>query len=428
MLRVKLGAVVGIGVLTFVLTGCQVVEDFKEGFKEGYERGAAETTVEVTPMEKEEYEVAVSGKTQEFVGRLAQTLNDMNGAKVIDKQMKDKWYDEIDSMELLTKEVVAMEPSESYAEVDEVYEQSMEEFQVYLGFMRDALDKEDLKIIVSGAEHLEMGELLWNRANALLSLTYDRPMGDGTITTADLKSLDKNAGIDRDSVLLNVSEGGPELVGKWGRYQEDGSFQMGIELNEDGSYKGYANGESTPGIEGVWSYDYLRETLSFEHEEGLRTMTMDLQAFHEDTLQMMDVDTLNTFRYVKEGTENPDTAASEEESVSAEERAENGRPDELKHLWSIVTDQDVYHGLGLQEEEFASYSISDYKSGSTMNYMGSWKYDAEKNIIEIDVEEALKDYKEVKDFPKTLQFKLVEVKGDTLVLEIDGEVLDLKNH
>ena len=143
-----------------------------------------------------------------------------------------------------------------------------------------------------------------------MSLTYDRPLGDGTTTTVDLKSLDKNAGIDRDSVLLHVSEGGPELVGKWGRYEEDGSFQMGIELKEDGTYQGYANGESTPSVDGVWSYDYLREILTFEHEGDLRTITMDLQAFHGDTLQIMDLDTLNTFRYVKEGTDNPEAVAS----------------------------------------------------------------------------------------------------------------------
>ena len=67
-MRVKLVAVVGMGILTFALTGCQVVEDFTEGFKLGYARGAAEAeaeaevenTLEVTEMNKEEYEVAVS--------------------------------------------------------------------------------------------------------------------------------------------------------------------------------------------------------------------------------------------------------------------------------------------------------------------------------------------------------------------------------
>lgn len=320
LLRVKFAAVFGIGILTFVLSGCQVVEDFRKGFKEGYERAAAdaeekasaEEAVEVNMMNKEEYEVAITEKTQEFIERLAKTINDMNQANMIDQQMKNEWYDEIDSMEQLTKEIVAMESKETYAEVDGVYEQSMEEFQVFLVHMRDALDKEDLSIIASGAGHLEMGELLWNRANSLLSLTYDRPVGDGTTTTADLKALDKNAGIDRDSVLLNVSEEGPELVGKWGRHEEDGSFQMGIILNDDGTYQGFANGESTPSVDGIWSYDYLREILTFEHEGGLRTITMDLQAFHEDTLQMMDLDTLSTFRYVKEGTEISDQTSEEE--------------------------------------------------------------------------------------------------------------------
>lgn len=431
-LRVKIGSVVGIGILTLVLTGCQAVEDFKEGFKEGYARGAAEAeaeaenTVEVTEMNKEEYEVAVSEKTQEFVERLAQILNEMNQASVIDQEMMDKWYDEIDGMEMLTKEVVAMEPTDSYADVDEVYEQSMENFQIYLGLMRDALDKEDLEIIVSGVGHLEMGELLWNRANALLSLTYNRPMGDGTITTQDLKDLDKNAGIDRDSVLLNVSEDGKELIGKWGAYQEDGTFQIGIELYEDGNYEGYANGESIPSIEGIWSYDYLRQTLTFEHEEGLRTLTMDLQAFHGDTLQLMDVDTLNTFYYEKEGTENPDSATTEEADVATESSEEV--PDELKELWSIVTEQDVYHGLNLLEKEFASYSVRDYTSGANMTYMGSWKHNPENNTITLMVEDALKDYEEVKDFPKTFVFHIVDIQGDTLTLEIEEEVLELKNH
>lgn len=311
-MRVKIGRVVGIGILTFTLTGCQAVADFKEGFENGYKQGVAEANVEVNPVSKEEYEVEVLDKTKSFYEKLGQTLNDLQEAKTIDQEMLDALYEEIDSMELLTRELVALEPPEVYADADEVYEEAMVEFQVYLGIMREALSKEDLTHINTGAENVEKGELLLSRANALLSLTYAYPVGDGTITTQDLKDLDKNAGIDRDSVLLNVSEDGNELVGKWGTYQEDGTFQMGIQLYEDGNYEGYANGEFTPSIEGIWSYDYLRQTLSFEHGEGLRIMTMDLQAFHDDTLQLMDVDTLNTFYYVKEGTENPDSASTEE--------------------------------------------------------------------------------------------------------------------
>ena len=82
----------------------------------------------------------------------------------------------------------------------------------------------------------------------------------------------------------------------------------------------------------------------------------------------------------------------------------------------------------MQEEDYGSYSTTDYDSGSTLYYYGQWKHDAEENTIEITVEEALNDYKEVKDFPKTLTFKIVDVKEDTLSIEIDGEVLELKNH
>ncbi|MBM7618494.1 hypothetical protein JOC95_000336 [Bacillus tianshenii] len=303
-MREILGAVIGIGLLSFTMAGCQAVTDFKEG----YEQGKAEAELKVTPVGKEEYEVAMSEKTQEFYERLGRTLKDLKEADEIDQKMLEEVYEEIDSMELMTRELVALEPPEMYAESDRVYEEAMGEFQVYLGIMRDALDKKDLMIINSGAENVEKAELLLNRANALLSVTYDRPVGDGTITTADMKALDKNAGIDRDSVLLNVSEDGAELVGKWGTYQEDGTFQIGIELFEDGSYEGYSNGEATPFIEGVWSYDYLRHTISFEHGAEMRKMTMDLQAFYDDSLQMMDVDTLNTFSYVKEGVD-PDTAS-----------------------------------------------------------------------------------------------------------------------
>ncbi|WP_404352138.1 DUF3994 domain-containing protein [Sutcliffiella horikoshii] len=422
----KIGRVVGIGILTFTLTGCQAVADFKEGFENGYKQGVAEANVEVNPVSKEEYEVEVLDKTKAFYEKLGQTLKDLQEAKTIDQEMLDALYEEIDSMELMTRELVALEPPEVYDDADQVYEEAMMEFQVYLGIMREALSKEDLTHINTGAENVEKGELLLSRANALLSLTYAYPVGDGTITTQDLKDLDKNAGINRDSVLLNVSEDGNELVGKWGTYQEDGTFQMGIQLYEDGNYEGYANGESTPSIEGIWSYDYLRQTLSFEHGEGLRTMTMDIQAFHDDTLQLLDVDTLNTFYYVKEGTANPDSASTEEANTAKD--SSEKVPAELKELWSVVTDQDVYYGLSLQEEEFASYSINDYTAGTTLTYMGSWKHDAEKNTITLMVEDALEDYKEVKDFPKTLTFQIVDLQGDTLTVEIEKEVLELKNH
>ncbi|WP_404468870.1 hypothetical protein [Sutcliffiella horikoshii] len=84
--------------------------------------------------------------------------------------------------------------------------------------------------------------------------------------------------------------------------------------------------------------------------------------------------------------------------------------------------------MSLQEEEFASYSINDYTAGTTLTYLGSWKHDAEKNTITLMVEDALEDYKEVKDFPKTLTFQIVDLQGDTLTVEIEKEVLELKNH
>ncbi|MFJ5760563.1 DUF3994 domain-containing protein [Neobacillus sp. NPDC093182] len=132
------------------------------------------------------------------------------------------------------------------------------------------------------------------------------PQGDGTITTEDLKNLDKSAGIDRDAVRKNISEDGKELVGKWGFKDSMPSIVM----YRDGKYEGYGN-DSYPSKDnafiGKWEWDDKCKVTVFTNEklfkDGKETkmnrpaMTMEVLNFRDGQLFLRDIETLGEFRY-----------------------------------------------------------------------------------------------------------------------------------
>ena len=70
-----------------------------------------------------------------------------------------------------------------------------------------------------------------------------------------MKTLDKLAGIDKDSVEQNISESGKELVGEWGSKDNDGNIHIVLVINADGSYKRYKTyGDEKNVISGTWKY------------------------------------------------------------------------------------------------------------------------------------------------------------------------------
>ncbi|WP_189655313.1 DUF3994 domain-containing protein [Bacillus sp. HNG] len=306
-MKLKMVRSIILSALILSLVGCQALEGSSQGKTKSPKIEKSE------PLTEEEYEVTVSETSQEFYKELTEMLTKLMETKTVDDEMHNWLIEKVNNMQNLSNKVLALTPPSSYEKVDNYYKDSMNEFQIYLKGFQKGLEKKDLSLVKDVYENSLKGEQLLNHANALLSLTYDIPVGDGTITSADLKALDKNAGIDRDSVLLHVSEDGKELSGKWGTRKEDGTLTISIVLNEDGSYEGYGNGEypdQSNVMKGTWKYEFLTHTIHFTNDEVYKngsltesprpTMKMDLQSFKNGKIQLFDLETGRTFPYEKE--------------------------------------------------------------------------------------------------------------------------------
>ncbi len=317
-MKKKLFTAVTLAALTTMsLAGCQPIDDFKEGLKEGIHRANSNTNTKLKPkhVTKEVYEKTVSAKSDEFYNELVKVLQKLQTTKAIDPKLTNWFYDESDKMNKLSNEVIALEPPKEYQKVDQAYEDSMKEFQIFTKSFREGLDKRDVDLLYKHSKSVKKGAQLLNRADNLLSQTYDQPIGDGTITTETLKALDSAAGIDRDSVVNNITEGGKEFIGKWGFKNDDGSFNVSLVLNADGSYEGYGNGtypDKNNAFIGTWKYDFLAHTLKITNEykyvngvkqaANRKTLTMDIQYFKDGEVHMLDTESFSEFKYQKEGT------------------------------------------------------------------------------------------------------------------------------
>ena len=301
----KILSLLTLTIFSFSLIACQQLDAAKDGVNN--DEVGEKVVIKMDPMSESEYEVAVNSKATDFYTALTEMLQYLSEKQTVDQQDVERFYKDYENLQNIANEIIAFVPPASYEKADEAYKKSMDEFQLFLDGFKRILDEKDFSTFSLIHEHAALGEKWLNRASALLAITYDRPVGnDGTITTADLKSLDQHEGIDRDSVLLNVSEDGNELIGKWGYYNEDGSFNISVVLEADGRYAGYGKDEyPETDMTGTWKYEFLDSILIFEHDNSdFRTVTMELLSFKDGTFKLRDVDTWNSYHYVKEGTPN----------------------------------------------------------------------------------------------------------------------------
>lgn len=195
---------------------------------------------------------------------------------------------------------------EKYKDIHGQYLDAMKFYEKGLDTLLKANREKDSELWSKGTETIKEGFTILAKAHTKLSDM--QPVGDGTITNKDLKDLDAKAGIDRDSVTNNISTDGKELVGKWGTAGSTPS----IVLNADGSYEGYREGTYPSRdnmTKGTWTYDYEKRGLFFTNEEtysnGKKStvareyMIMDIQSFKDGKMKLMDIESLNTFNYVK---------------------------------------------------------------------------------------------------------------------------------
>lgn len=243
-------------------------------------------------------------------GEVRQSAN--NNEKEWTKQSIEK----INAIREVLNEFGTIAPPDENKEMGEAISIALNEYHKGMDLFEEATYKRDEEIDKKALEHLQKGQDYWNYSFRLLSI--DNPISvegsDGTIDSQDLKDLDLNAGIDRDSVLLNVSKEGKELVGHWGFINDDGTHNVSIVLHEDGSYEGYGNGEfpnKDNAYEGTWEWNYIRGTLTFHHDvlykngeklnegEFRKQMPMELQRYDESGIQLFDLESMATFAYQK---------------------------------------------------------------------------------------------------------------------------------
>ncbi|MGX6446361.1 DUF3994 domain-containing protein [Neobacillus sp. K501] len=280
------------------LTACGTVDKSTEA--EAYK----EPKIEAVEVSKEEY--------PKKIGELHQKLNDgfrdmqLIGAEKDSKDRNKKIADQLQTIQDVVNSYKAIKAPAEYNDIHTMYLEAAKAYDEGLRYSRKGLAEQDNETWEKADTYYADASALWNEAFAQLSEMTPVPMGDGTITTEDLKNLDKSAGIDRDAVRKNISEDGKELAGKWGFKDSKPS----IVLYEDGKYEGYGN-DTYPSKDnafiGKWKWDDKQKVIVFTNEKKFMdgketeinrpTMTMEVLNFGYGQLFLRDIETWNEYRY-----------------------------------------------------------------------------------------------------------------------------------
>jgi archaellum component FlaC len=293
-MKLKTLAIFSLAVFTIAGCSSESTSEKKESLK-----------VEAVEVKEKDY----PDKIDELNTSLDEGFRNLNSIAEEDPGAKDRekrLIEQVDAIEKAVNGYKAIIAPEKYNEVHDQYLAAMKHYDEGIDTMREAIEKNDSELWMKGNEPIKQGFDLWIEAHSKLADSV--PIGDGTITAADLKQLDALAGIDRDSVKENISKDGKELVGKWGAAGSPPS----IVLNADGSYEGYAN-DTYPSKDhmskGTWKYDEEKGAIFFTHEEAYsdgkpstdfrKSMIMGIQSFKDGNLRLLDVESYNEFLYEK---------------------------------------------------------------------------------------------------------------------------------
>jgi hypothetical protein len=281
-----------------VLTACSAVDKSAEA--DTYKQ----PKIEAVEVSMEEY--------PKKIGELHQKLNDgfkdmqLIGSEESSEDRNKKIADQLQTIQDVVNEYKAIKAPAQYEEIHMMYLEAAKLYDEGLSYNRKGLAEQDNDTWQEADTYFADASAIWSEAFAQLSEITPIPLGDGTITTEDLKNLDKSAGIDRDAVRKNISEDGKELVGKWGFKDSKPSIVM----YEDGKYEGYGN-DAYPSKDnafiGKWEWDDKRKLIVFTNEKLFKdgketemnrpTMTMEVLNFGDGQLFMRDIETLGDFRY-----------------------------------------------------------------------------------------------------------------------------------
>lgn len=308
--------------LAFLLTGCsQFIEGVKEGVNEAAEAQDSEQKindlkeqlkkeiqVEPVSLQETEYNKYITGKIDTLKKNQEVILDVFNNSSTIEDPMLKMGNAAIENMKI-SKEIQTATVPEKYKETHQYFVDATNSYLVYLEKLKEGLLVNEVDVSSVLDKYEEMNDFLMKGLTMLNDLDPE-VVGDGTITTEDLDELDSLAGIDHDSVTLNVSKDGKELIGKW--LYDDKS--VALVLNADGSYEGYGRGlypSKDNVMLGTWEYDFRTHQLIIENKEvykdgksvsaGNRAkQEMVLTYFKDDILRMMDAQTLAEFSFEKQ--------------------------------------------------------------------------------------------------------------------------------
>lgn len=290
--------------LAILLAGC----NFNTSMK-------GNTVTEPLPiMSEEEYLEGLKSSNEAFLAAF-----DLATETYQDKTSSDKeWYKKnASAMEEFKKTLQLfrnLQPPEKFSEVQQLVMQSMDSYEQAIDIAIKNFKSQNRSGMEGFTEHYEQGANQFNEANALLESLKNATDDAQGITYDDLKTLDALAGIDRESVINNLSEDGKELIGLWGdRFNPNGEFNVGIVLNSDGTYSGYPRGEYPSKdnvMEGTWEYDANIKCLIINNERYYKNgemknemvraqMIFEILSFKNDELYMRDIETWNAFEYTR---------------------------------------------------------------------------------------------------------------------------------
>ncbi len=124
------------------------------------------------------------------------------------------------------------------------------------------------------------------------------------------KDLDNLAGIDKESVVENISSDGKELVGSWGVKTDDGKISLRFILTSDNKYSWYKSFPDEDNLlTGEWSYPEPR-VLKFKLTKAFidgkdatseldPNLTYEILTFKDNTMKMICLENLNQQTYYK---------------------------------------------------------------------------------------------------------------------------------
>lgn len=272
-------------------------------------------SLEVIPtplLTEKEYEKRIVVYQKDLTEAFDQLAQMLEGRwSEIDSVWLKKQAQQINEIHMVMKQYRSLTPPASYQEIQDKYIEAMDKFEEGLKIYRQGYEEGSSQVIESSRAVMKKGQDLWNYAYSRLQISTVVPIGDGTMTSNDLKEMDLMVGIDRDSVMLNVSEDGKELIGYWGSYDKSGQVKPNVVFHAQHSYERFGKGEypdMSNAMSGRWEYDYLTSIVTIHVHAiykdgksngyvGRKELRYEVQRFKDNKIQLMDLDTLETFEY-----------------------------------------------------------------------------------------------------------------------------------